>query len=134
MADLSSEVLEKLKSIRYDQILEKHEGPWIWESEFQHGSPEFLMVNNRAVLLPIETKQRPNIMIMREIISADGNTLTLFLKDTTYTSNPKWENYEAGRIAICERLPGEDFFVATVYHECFIVDNPLLAPRRPDIG
>jgi hypothetical protein len=29
-------------------------------------------------------------------------------------------------VAICERFPGEDFFVATVYHEWFIFENSVL--------
>jgi hypothetical protein len=31
--------------------------------------------------------------------------------------------FEAGFIAVCEKFPEEDFFVATLYHEWFIVDN-----------
>jgi hypothetical protein len=28
----------------------------------------------------------------------------------------------AGFLAVCERLPGEQFFVASVYHEWFIFE------------
>jgi hypothetical protein len=34
-----------------------------------------------------------------------------------------WEDFEAGRIAICEKMPGENFFLTTVYHEWFILPS-----------
>jgi hypothetical protein len=120
------DVLEKIKTLRYDQILEKHEGPESWESKFQYGSPEFMTVNGRDVLLPVQRKQHANITILRAIMSQDGKTLTLFLKDTTYTSDSEYAWLDAGRLAICEKMPDEDFFVATVYHEWMIVKNALL--------
>jgi hypothetical protein len=45
--------------------------------------------------------------------------LTIFLRDTTY--GQEW--YDAGFLAVCERLPGEDFYLATVYHAWFIFQN-----------
>ena len=38
-------------------------------------------------------------------------------------SDPEWEYFEAGRLAICEKIPGENFYVATVYHEWFVIEN-----------
>lgn len=127
IADLSPEVIEKIKTIRYDQILEKHEGPWKWESEFEFSDPEFIEVEGRSVLLPVERKQHANISILRVSVSPDDKLMTIFLKDTTYSSDPKWEWIEAGYLAICEKMPGQDFYVATLYHERFIVENPVLA-------
>jgi hypothetical protein len=46
--------------------------------------------------------------------------LTLFLRDPTY--GEEW--YDSGFLAICEKLPGQEFFLATVYHEWFVIDNP----------
>jgi hypothetical protein len=123
LADSSPEVIEKIKNLRYDQILEKHEGPWDWASEFKYGDPEFLMVQDWAVLLPIHQEHHSNISVLRTVMSENSGTLTLFLKDMTYVSDPEWENFEAGRVAICEKMPGENFYVALLYHEWFIVDN-----------
>jgi hypothetical protein len=79
--------------------------------------------DGRAVLLPIEGENHPNVSLVRSIVSEDGETLTLFLKDVTYLSSPADEMFEAGRIAICEKVSGTDFYIATVYHEWFIVEN-----------
>jgi hypothetical protein len=123
---LSPEQIEKIKTIRYDRILEKHEGPWDYDGEFEYGHPEFMHFNGRSVLLPVEDEQHQNITMLRDAISADDLILTLFLKDTTYVSSPEDERYFAGRLAICEKMPGEEFYIATVYHECFLVENPVL--------
>ncbi len=32
--------------------------------------------------------------------------------------------FDSGYIAVCDRLQGEDFFLAILYHEWFIVNNP----------
>jgi hypothetical protein len=127
LAELSPEVIEKIKTIRYDRILEKHEGPWSWDSEFQYGDPEFMIIQNRPVLLPIDRKYHTHITVLRVVVSENDKALTLFLKDTTYTSDPEWENFDAGRIAICENMPGQNFYITTVYHECFLVENKILA-------
>jgi hypothetical protein len=36
VADLSNETLAKIKIVRWDRIIEKHEGPETWESEWVH--------------------------------------------------------------------------------------------------
>jgi hypothetical protein len=124
VADLPMEVIEKIKALHYDRILEKHEGPWKWASEFEYGGkPEFLTIEDKNVLLPIEREHHSSIHILRTIVSEDGNTLTLFLKDTTFTDDPKWGWLEAGRVAVCEKMRGTDFFVATLYHEWMIIEN-----------
>ena len=123
LSSLSPATLEKLKRYRYDWIVEKHEGPWDYESVLKYDDPEFIEINGFNVLLPIERKRYPNITVLRCIVSADGKTLTLFLKDITYVASPSREFFEAGFVAVCDRFLGEDFFVATLYHEWFIVDN-----------
>jgi len=125
MLDLTPEAIERIKALRYDRLLEKHEGPERWASQFQYGDPEFMIIENHAVLLPIEREQQPNITALRVIVSEDSKILTLFLKDTTYTNDLQWEWLESGRLAICEKMSGENFYVATVYHEWFIVENPV---------
>ena len=74
------------------------------------------------VLLPIDKDQHLNITPLRIIPSADGNRLTIFFQDTSFGN----EFFDSGFLAICEKMPHENFFVATVYHEWFMIENPLL--------
>jgi hypothetical protein len=120
-AELTAETLEKIKSRRYDRIIEKHEGPESWESIFRYAEPEFLRVQGFDVLLPIEERRHPNVTILRVIVADDRAALTIFLKDTTFVQNPEDERFMAGFLAVCERAPGEQFYVASVYHEWFII-------------
>jgi hypothetical protein len=123
LSDLSPEVLRRLRSFRWDRIIEKHEGPEDWGSVLEYLHPDFLRVNGRDVLLPVDREHHPNITILRCIPSEDGQSLTLFLKDTTHVPDPRSEQFLAGFAAVCDRFPGEDFFVAVLYHEWFIIRN-----------
>ncbi len=120
VADLSNETLAKIKTVRWDRIIEKHEGPETWESEFTYSEVEFIEIEGRWVLLPVEESRHPNITILRTIWSADGNSLTLFLKDTTFDDH--WS--ASGYVTVCDRLKGEEFFLAVLYHEWFIIETP----------
>lgn len=124
MADLPEQAIEQIKSYRYDCIIEKHEGPERWESVLRFYDPEFVRIAGHDVLLPVGRKHLPNITILRVIESADGQSLTLFLKDTTYVREPEDEMFGASFMAVCDKLPGQPFFLAVVYHEWFIVENP----------
>ncbi|MGF1515463.1 MAG: hypothetical protein ACFB5Z_17425 [Elainellaceae cyanobacterium] len=79
------------------------------------------MVEGRAVLLPVERSHHENVTVLRAIWSADGQSLTLFLKDTTYGN--EW--YDSGFLAVCDKLVGEEFYVATLYHEWFIIEQSI---------
>ena len=136
VSDLSPTLIERIKKVRWDRIIEKHEGPESWEYQLDYRSEyielteeddaEFLDIDGHAVLLPIARKQHPNITILRTIPSADGNTLTIFLKDTTYGDG----KFQAGYISICEKVAGESFFLATLYHEWFILEpNSIFASQ-----
>lgn len=120
LTDLSPEILDKIKTIRWDRIIEKHEGPDDWESVLRYYEPEFMTIEGNPVLLPIESSQHPNITILRTIWSISGHSLTLFLKNTTYYDDP----FMSGFLAICDKVAGEEFFVAVVYHEWFIIESP----------
>ncbi len=119
LADLSPETRREIAKRRFDLFVEKHEGPWSWEYWLEDDVVEFLQVDGFDVLLPVEKKHHKNITILRCLVSDNGQVLTIFLKDTTYESG-----IFAGRVAICERLPGEQWYLATLYHEWFIIDNP----------
>ena len=122
IADLSPELVEKIKPLRYDRIYEKHEGPWKWE--YWLDDEEFINMSGYDVLLPLGKEYHANITPLRVIPSADGNTLTIFFQDTSFGH----EMFDSGFLAICEKMPHENFFIATVYHEWFILDHPLLKP------
>ncbi len=124
IADLSPEVIERIKQYRYDQLMEKHEGPWSWEGKFRFGQPEFLSIDSYDVLLPVHRDQHANITILRCIVSDDQQVLTIFLKDTTYTPNPEDEWWGAGRVAICEKFEDQAFYLAIFYHEWFVTEKP----------
>jgi len=123
LSDLSPENLKRLKAWRWDRIIEKHEGPVDWASVLRYGEPEFININGHDVLLPVGQDHHPQITVLRCIIGDGGQSLTLFLKDTTYVTDPECEFFQAGFVAVCDRFPGESFFVAVVYHEWFIVEN-----------
>jgi hypothetical protein len=119
VAELLPETIEKIKRYRWDRIIEKHEGPENWDSVFKYDHPEFIAIENYYVLLPIAQEHHSNITILRCIPSQDGHTLTLFLKDTTYED----DMFFSGFLAVCDKFPGQDFFLAHVYHEWFIFEN-----------
>lgn len=119
LSNLSTEALEKIKSVRWDRIIEKHEGPEDWDSVLRYYEPEFMMIEGRFILLPVERSHHPNITILRCIWSADGKSLTLFLRDTTYDDDP----FFSGFVAVCDRVAGEDFFLAILYHEWFVIER-----------
>jgi hypothetical protein len=112
LADLSSHVIEKIKALRYDYILEKHEGPGRWSAVLQYYEPEFLPIGGFHVLLPISQDQHPNIVVLRQVLSTDGSILLLFLRDMTHISGSEDEMFEASRIAICERMADAEFYIA----------------------
>ncbi len=144
VADLSESTRQKIAKVRWDSIVEKHEGPFDWESILdddpeplifenrpdlqvtprqQEDTPEFLTIDNRPVLLPIPLKHHPNIKIIRTVWSADGNSATIFLTDTTYGND--WS--DTGYLAVCDKVAGEDFWLAILYHEWFVIErDPIL--------
>ena len=119
IAELDPDCLAAIKAVRWDCLIEKHEGPDDWESVLQWSNPEFMVIDGRSVLLPLERSHHPNITILRTIWSEDGQSLTLFLKNTTYDDD--WFN--SGFIAVCDRMPGQDFYLAILYHEWFIIES-----------
>jgi len=124
----------------YDRFEEKHEGPWSWASYlpgeraeasahdqvalFPRESADFLRVAGHDVLLPIGRDHHPHLTILHTICSDDGRYLTVFLQDRTLEVRfPQYgENPVDHFLAICLKLPGDDFFLAVVYHEWLPVD------------
>jgi hypothetical protein len=126
VADLSPEVRRRIAGMRFDWFVEKHEGPWEWGSWIDAMGVEFMTIDGRDVLLPVEGDHHPNITIVRCIPSADGDVLTIFLRDTTF-----WSDMFAGLLAVCEKVPGEDWYIALVYHEWFVIDDVATQYQQP---
>ncbi|MEM1120392.1 MAG: hypothetical protein AAGJ18_08065 [Bacteroidota bacterium] len=138
--ELDSAIVEKIRAIRYDSIVEKHEGPFTYEWELTEGTPrraemlkwraesswpyelaadaDFLEVDGLFVLLPVSADQHPNIPILHHFVSKDDQKLVLYLKNTHYEE----ASHGTGFVAICDRFPNEHFYVATLYHEWFVID------------
>ena len=123
LKNLTKDTIDKIKSYRYDRIIEKHEGPEQWSSVIEYHHPEFIEINGKPVLLPIDQEQHRNITVLRVITDKEEKTMTVFLKDTTYVEEPENEWFAAGFVVICDKVPGEDFFIAILYHEWFIIDE-----------
>ncbi|MBC7813840.1 MAG: hypothetical protein H7175_21980 [Burkholderiales bacterium] len=129
LSDLSPDIMERIKTLNYDRIIEKHEGPEDWEAVLKYHDPEFMRIDNCDVLLPVGKEQHPNITILRTIVGNEGKVLVVFLKDMTYVTDND-DSFlvmiQAGYMAVCEKMSGAEFYIATVYHEWFIIDNPTL--------
>lgn len=82
-----------------------------------------MLIHGRYVLLPIDRQYHPHISVVRCIVSDDQQTLIIFLKDTTYVDDPRRKFLDAGYMAVCDRFPGEEFYVAILYHEWFMIEN-----------
>ncbi|MEA5569251.1 hypothetical protein [Anabaena sp. UHCC 0399] len=103
LSDLSTETLEKIKLVRWNRIIEKHEGPEDWESVLEYEEAEFIEIEGCAVLLPVDKSHHPNISIIRSIWSRDNNSVTLFVSDTTYEDDP----FFSGFIAVCDGVTAQ---------------------------
>ena len=115
VSDLSPDVAAKIERRRYDQIVNKHEGPETWGSLEYY---EFIRCGPYHVLLPVDKEHHSNITIRRCITSDDHQSLTIFLEDVTYE-----KGIFAGRIAVCDKFEDQASFIAILYHECFIIES-----------
>ncbi len=121
VADLPADVVKAIGKLRYDSIGEKHEGPWDWAGVFRYSKPEIMQIDGQNVLLPVDREAHSAITVLRSFISADSQTMTIFIKDMSYVPDPRDEFFLCGYIAFCERLPDTDLFIATVYHNWFMI-------------
>lgn len=122
-ADLSTAARERIAAARFDWLVEKHEGPEHWGRVLEHRDVELLDIGGRQVLLPVDREHHPNITVLRCLVAEGDGALTLFLKDTTHVSEPDMETFRAGFVAVCERISEASVYVATLYHEWFILEN-----------
>ncbi len=144
--DLSPAIVAALKAKRYDRIVEKHEGPasWDWQlpddeepievmkNSLQHlpgfddsetHYAEFMPIGGVDVLLPVGSNHHQNMTILHYFFSENRQKIVLYIKDTTYDDGI----FGAGFVAICDKYLNESFYIATFYHEWFIIDYDPLA-------
>lgn len=149
--ELSPTTLATLKNKRYDRIVEKHEGPetWDWQlprseeriqklKEVYQGShydfsmdnhAEFIQLAGVDILLPIGSNHHANLTFLHYFFSEDRQKIVLYIKDTTYEDDA----FGAGFVAICEKYLNEPFYIATLYHEWYIIDYDSLADRFKNV-
>ena len=46
---------------------------------------------------------------------ADKQSLTIFLKDSTFVDRAEHKWFEADFVAVCDKVAGEDFYIAVLY-------------------
>ena len=126
VSELPETVIAQIRACRYDNIIEKHEGPESWHYLVDRDYLEILGVEGYQVILPLYPDQYANISFLRCFVSQDDQVLTIFLQDKTYNEEPDLEMFWTGRMAVCEKLPDTTIYLATVYHEWFIVENEVL--------
>lgn len=122
ITELSQETLARIKLLRIDALFEKHEGPLAWEFFFGkfgdrqlNEQPDFMQIDGEWVLLPVTKEEHQYITILRTIWGEDRHAVTIFLRnDYQYCGS-----LEHDFVAICERYPGEDFYLAIFYHNKF---------------
>jgi hypothetical protein len=119
LADIPQQLQSRVARFRWDRIIEKHEGPEDWTYDFKDDYVDFLTIGGFDVLLPIDKENHANVTVERCIESKDGKTLTIFLHDRTYDSDSEMDMF-AGRLAVCEKVPEQNWFIAIVYHECWV--------------
>lgn len=115
LQNIPPELRSRVARFRWDRIIEKHEGPEDWSYLLEDDYVDFLHVDGFDVLLPVDKEKHTNINIDRCVVSNNGNTLTIFLTDTSYETG-----IFAGYLAVCERVPEQEWFIAIVYHECWV--------------
>jgi hypothetical protein len=133
--ELSPETIVKISQIRYDRIIEKHEGPFSWKNEFDEPEelpkewlarmpdynpidekPQFLTIDGHNVLLPVGREHHSHITILHHFLSEDRAKLVIYLKDSTYYE----DDLTIGFMSICDLVEPENFYISTVYHEWFM--------------
>ena len=144
---LSPTIIASLKNKRYDRIVEKHEGPETWDWQLPSSEEriqelkrmyensgydfstdnhaEFIQVGEVDILLPIGSDHHVNLTVLHYFFSEDHQKIVLYIKDTTYDDDA----FGAGFVAICDKYPNESFYIATFYHEWYIIDYDPLADR-----
>src|SRR5262245_44450554 len=121
VADLSQEVREQIARYHLDLFLEKHEG-YGWRTLINHA--RFIEVGSLHILLPFKDDDE-QVSVLRRLGDERGDLLMLFLRfePTESIAPAAIDPFENGDVlAVCVRVPEQDFFITIVYHEVFRLD------------
>lgn len=101
-----------LASYHVDMLVEKHEG---WGDRYATDpNTRIALIGEYKVVLPIWYRRESKINILQIAPSTDGNMLTIYLLDSSYIEND-------GFVAIAEKIPDTDIYVAVIFHNSFWV-------------
>jgi hypothetical protein len=140
ISDIPTEILNTIKKLRYDRILEKHEGPWTWESALKYDNACIVHFKDKnetfvefTVLMPFPEHHKAQIKMVLCADAEHEEVKTIFFTcpslagyDETET-NLQW----CGFCAVCREvsIPGAGwfenaapFYVTVLLHETFLIE------------
>jgi len=118
LSEFSEEVRDKRKSHSWENIIGTHGSSSPWGFILDFDNPELVDIEGYHVLLPMRKECFSSQTIQRCIPSADGNTLILSFQDLSYG-----DDSEPHFLAICDKLPGEYFFLTTTLYKTSFDDT-----------
>jgi hypothetical protein len=119
LEDLDGETLERIWSSPIDFFADDREESLTW-ADFPGGqSVDFVAVRGMNVLLPLRGDDLELLEIQSLILSDDRESLILILKDGGSETGRPWD-----RMALCERFPGEEWYIAVLYRDWTAAGDP----------
>ena len=138
IADIPSELLDKIKKLRLDRFIEKHEGPWEWESflKYDDACLVHLKAGSRAyqytVLMPFAARHKATF---EEVLCTESSDmLTLFFVCPSLAGmegekdNRRWSSF----CAICREVPAYGLFEDTTLYVAILLHEVYLS--EPEMG
>jgi len=93
-----------------------------WVGDDAPDRADFLHVDGRAVLLPIEARRHPDIRVVQSMTSANQDLLVLLVTDTMFAANAGLDPTDVwvAYLALCVQAPESDWYVAVAFHETLL--------------
>ena len=118
IADLDEETFAKIGSCQCDFYVNNSEELLTWKRLLEDQVADFFSIRGRNILLPVGRESCDRLEVLNCLISEDHESMTLFLKDTSDTTG-----LSASRTAVCNRFPGEEWYIAVLYQEQILMDR-----------
>lgn len=138
IADIPSELLDKIKKLRIDHFIEKHEGPWEWESFLKYDDACLVHLKEGyrdyqyTVLMPFAERHKATF---EEVLCAESSDmLTLFFVCPSLAGmegekdNRRWSSF----CAICREVPAYEVFEDTRLYVTILLHEVRLS--EPEMG
>ena len=122
MTKLPEEIRDIARNYRQDVLIEKHESYFPWR--YEHRELVAISIENEKVLLPYDEDELPKIEILYSFSNVEKTVMTVFLTDRRFDK----EGYHY--VAIVERIPDRDIFIATLFHNTHRLIN-FLEKKQP---